>query len=66
MLSEIFQKVNVKSNSQSMTGMVSFSREMGIEIKYQQGFVIPGGLAENLLHFESGLPLQSSLPHCQC
>lgn len=49
-----------------MTVMVSFSPEMGIEIKYPQGFVIPVGLAENLPSFESALPLQSWFPHCQC
>lgn len=66
MLPENFQKVNVKSNSKHMTVMVSFSAEMGIEIKYPQGFVIPVGLAENLPSFESALPLQSWFPHCQC
>lgn len=68
MLSENFQKVNIKSNSRCMTRVVSFGREMGIEIKYHQGFVVAVGLAKNLLNFESALPfaaLVSSLPKLQ-
>lgn len=53
-LSENFQKLNVKAIA-DVRQVWFLPREMGSEVKYPQGFALPGKLAEDHLSFKSGL-----------